>query len=176
LSLAAERGYTLLTAQFDPAHPLRAKADRYARCAAAAGHARPLERLSVARLVYVTDSVEQARDDLRPGVNLELSYQKTRGLLRFVLGAHRLPRPVEDLTFDDLVELGIYYVGDPDTVYAGLKRFYDESGGFGTLLLVAGKNWATREKRHRALRMFAQEVAPRLAPLAADRLPDAALA
>src|SRR5207248_4530150 len=106
--LAAERGYTLLTAQFDPPATLRAKADKYARWAAAAGHARPLERLSVARLVYVTDSVEQALEDLRPGVNVELSYQKTRGLLRFVLGAHRLPRPVEDLTFDDLVELGVY--------------------------------------------------------------------
>ena len=47
---------------------------------------------------------------------------------------------------------------------------------FCLLLLVAGKNWASREKRLRALTMFMQEVAPRLAPLQADRIPEPVLA
>jgi alkanesulfonate monooxygenase SsuD/methylene tetrahydromethanopterin reductase-like flavin-dependent oxidoreductase (luciferase family) len=172
IKLAAERGYTLLSAGFEPARNLRTKADKYARWALAAGHQRPLEKLSVARFVYVADSVEEALEDLRPAVTLEMGYQKTRGLFRFVLSPYTLPRPIEDLTFDDLVDLGIYTIGDPDTVCTKLRQFYDDAGGFGTLLLFAGKPWATREKRLRSLTRFKQEVAPRLAPLIADRIPD----
>lgn len=172
IQLAAERGYVLLCAFFEPAETLRVKADKYARWARAAGHPRPLERLSVARLIYLADSVEEAIEELRPAVEQEMGYQKTRGLLPFVLRPYELPRPVADLTFDDMVDLGLYMIGDPDTVYRQLKHFYEASGGFGTLLLVVGKDWATREKRLHSMTRFMQEVAPRLAVLRADRVPD----
>ena len=42
---------------------------------------------------------------------------------------------------------GFYCLGDPDTVARQLREFYEAAGGFGTLLIVAGKDWATREKR-----------------------------
>ncbi|HEY8694946.1 MAG TPA: LLM class flavin-dependent oxidoreductase [Chloroflexota bacterium] len=169
IALAGRRGYTMLSAGFDTPAALRGKADKYAGAALAAGQPSPLEKLSVACFIYVADSVQQAMDDLRPAVNYEMGYQKTRGLLKWVMMPFQLPRPVEDLTFDDLVELGVYNVGDPDTVYTKLKSFYDKSGGFGTLLLFAGKDWATRAKRERSIRLFAQEIAPRLAPLKANR-------
>jgi limonene 1,2-monooxygenase len=169
IALAGQRGYTMLLAGYDTPATLRTKADKYARAALAAGRSRPLESLSVACFVYVADSLQQAMDDLRPAVNYELGYQKARGLLKWVLMPYQLPRPVEDITFDDLVELGVYHVGDPDTVHAKLRRFYDESGGFGTLLLFAGKDWATRAKRERSMRLFAEHVAPRLAPLVPER-------
>jgi limonene 1,2-monooxygenase len=165
IALAGERGYTLLGTGFEPPSAIRAKAEIYAEAALKAGRKRPLDKLSVACFVYVADSVQQAMDDLRPAVNLEMSYQKKRGLLKFVLHNYDLPKPVDDMTFDDLVDLGIYMIGDPDTVAAKLQRYCQEAGGFGTLLLVAGKCWATREKRHRALRLFMEEVAPRLASL-----------
>ncbi len=50
------------------------------------------------------------------------------------------------------------------------------SGGFGTLLIVTGKNWATREKVFRSMRLFAEQVAPQLAGLAPVRDPDAVAA
>jgi hypothetical protein len=53
-----------------------------------------------------------------------------------------------------------------------LREFYDASGGFGTLLIVTGKNWATREKVFRSMQLFAQQVAPQLAGLAPVRDPD----
>lgn len=61
-----------------------------------------------------------------------------------------------------------FFCGDPDTVYRQVKEFYDEVGGFGVLLLLAGKDWGTREQRHRSMRMFMSEVAPRLAALKPD--------
>jgi alkanesulfonate monooxygenase SsuD/methylene tetrahydromethanopterin reductase-like flavin-dependent oxidoreductase (luciferase family) len=170
--MAGERGFTLLGTGFDPPSAVRARADIYSRAALNAGHQRPLDKISVACFVYVTDSVEQAKQDLRPAVNLEMSYQKKRGLLKYVLQRYQLPRPIEDMTFDDLCNMGIYMIGDPDTVAAQLQQFYDESGGFGTLLLVAGKCWADRDKRLRSLRMFADEVRPRLAHLSAEREPE----
>ncbi len=48
---------------------------------------------------------------------------------------------------------------------AQLKDFFDASGGFGTLLIVTGKDWATREKRTRSLKLFMEQVAPQLRDL-----------
>ena len=56
----------------------------------------------------------------------------------------------------------MYLLGDPDSVAAKIREFYDASGGFGTFLIVAGKDWATREKRARAMTRFMEEVAPQL--------------
>jgi hypothetical protein len=54
-------------------------------------------------------------------------------------------------------------------IYHGIKNLYDEIGGFGVLLLLAGKDWGTREQRERSMRLFMSDVAPRLAILDPDR-------
>ena len=83
---------------------------------------------------------------------------------------------VGQFSLDQLAEAGVYCLGDPDTVAKQLKEFYDASGGFGTLLLVAGKDWATREKRERSMRLFMEHVAPQLRGLEPMREPDVAAA
>jgi alkanesulfonate monooxygenase SsuD/methylene tetrahydromethanopterin reductase-like flavin-dependent oxidoreductase (luciferase family) len=80
------------------------------------------------------------------------------------------------VTFDQLAEAGIYYLGDPDTVAKQLREFYEATGGFGTLLIVTGKKWGTREKVYRSMRMFMEHVAPKLCDLVPMRDPDAAAA
>jgi hypothetical protein len=64
-----------------------------------------------------------------------------------------------------LVEAGIYLVGDSQQITRQLKDFYIASGGFGTLLIVAGKAWANTEKRHASMRAFMTDVAPHLREL-----------
>lgn len=54
-------------------------------------------------------------------------------------------------------------------IYHGIKNLYDEIGGFGVLLLLAGKDWDTREQRERSMQLFMSDVAPRLANLDPDR-------
>jgi hypothetical protein len=54
-------------------------------------------------------------------------------------------------------------------IYHGIKNVYDEIGGFGVLLLLAGKDWDTREQRERSMQLFMSDVAPRLANLDPDR-------
>jgi len=174
LRLAGERGYTLLTAGF-PA-TIRAAADAYAAAALAAGRERPLEQVTASAFVYVADSVAQAIADMREAVEYELGFQRARGLLRLLAQALGDDVDPDSLRFEDLVDAGWYVVGDPDTVHARLERLYEESGGFGTLLLGVGKSWATRAKREESLRRFVAEVAPRLAPLVPDRAVDEAAA
>jgi len=48
---------------------------------------------------------------------------------------------------------------------------YEASGGFGTLLIVTGKDWATREKRARSMKLFMEHVAPQLRDLEPVREP-----
>ena len=57
-----------------------------------------------------------------------------------------------------------------------LREFYEASGGFGTLLIVTGKHWATQEKVFRSMRMFMEHVAPKLRDLVPMRDPDAVAA
>jgi alkanesulfonate monooxygenase SsuD/methylene tetrahydromethanopterin reductase-like flavin-dependent oxidoreductase (luciferase family) len=74
----------------------------------------------------------------------------------------------DDLTMANLMKTDDFFVGSPGTVFEGLKNFYDEVGGFGTLLIVAGRNWGTWEQRKRSWTLFMEEVAPRLAKLDSD--------
>jgi len=169
IDFAGARGYTMLRAQLEPAHSIRKVADRYMQAARAAGRAAPLGKFAVARYVYLADSRREAMDDLRADINGELGYQIKRGLIRLLTANYGLSLQADKVTFDQLAEAGIYHLGDPDTVARELKEFYEAAGGFGTLLIVAGKKWATREKVARSLRLFAEHVAPKLAGLVPAR-------
>jgi limonene 1,2-monooxygenase len=176
IDLAGARGYTLLSAQIDSAAAVRKKADRYARAAKAAGRTMPLNLLTVARYVYLADSRREAMDDLRAAFSYELSFQKKRGFIRLINASYGLSLVEDTVTFDQLAEAGLYYIGDPDSVTRQLREFYDAAGGFGTLLIVTGKNWATRDKVFRSMRMFMEQVAPKLRGLTPVRDPDAVAA
>ncbi len=172
IDLAGARGYTQLMAQLEPAASIRRKGDRYARAAKAAGRSAPLSNIAVARYVWLADSRREAMDDLRADINDELGYQMKRGLIRLIKSNYDIGLKGDEVTFDQLAEAGIYYLGDPDTVARQLREFYDAAGGFGTLLIVTGKKWATREKVFRSMRMFMEHVAPKLASLRPVRDPD----
>jgi len=176
IELAGARGYTQLFAQLEPATSVRRKGDRYARAAKAAGRSTPLNNLTVARYVYLADSRREAMDDLRADINYELGYQMKRGLIRLIKSNYDIGLTGDEVTFDQLAEAGVYYIGDPDTVAKQLREFYEAAGGFGTLLIVAGKKWATREKVFRSMRLFMEHVAPKLRGLVPARDPDSVAA
>lgn len=176
IDLAGSRGYTQLMAQLEPASSIRRKGDRYSRAAKAAGHNAPLKNITVARYVWLADSRRQAMDDLRADINYELGFQMKRGLIRLIKSNYDLGIKGDEVTFDELVEAGIYCIGDPDTVAKQLREFYETAGGFGTLLIVTGKKWATREKVFRSMRLFMEHVAPQLRDLVPARDPDSVAA
>ena len=75
---------------------------------------------------------------------------------------------LDDITFDYMVEQGYFWVGSPYTVYEQIRQFYDETGGFGTLLVFAGRPTASHERVLRSMELLMTEVAPRLAQLDPD--------
>ena len=62
----------------------------------------------------------------------------------------------------------------PTPSMSGIKSFYDAVGGFGTLLIIVGKDWVTPQQSARSLERFMAEVAPRLAATCSSRAGDAA--
>jgi alkanesulfonate monooxygenase SsuD/methylene tetrahydromethanopterin reductase-like flavin-dependent oxidoreductase (luciferase family) len=165
IKLAAERGYALLCAFFEAEELLRGKADLYEEAGKAAGHADPRKMVAGSRAVYVADSEKEALEHLRPAVTHEVSFQAERGFLTMLKRVYGVEVPNNDQALDALVEAGVYVLGDPDTVAKKIRSYYDGCGGFGTFLLVGGKNWTTKENRARALRRFMAEVAPQLSDL-----------
>ena len=168
IRIAGAGGYTLLSAYLEPAHMLRAKAERYCEAARAAGVENPRANIAASRLVYLSHSRKQAMDDLRADIDNELRYQTRRGLMHYARNVFKLEVKGEKLTLDDMVNGGVYLVGEPDEVAERLRDFHRESGGFGTMLIVTGKEWADRECRFKSMRLFMEEVAPKLRDLPAQ--------
>jgi len=161
------RGHWALGSQFSPADRLAAGWVEYGRGAADAGVVVDRAALHVCRFCWVGDSEREARDTIRAWMNTSLHY-----LVNFQPGvrAHlaQLAPPgagVEAITFDYLCDLGLFVVGTPEMVVRNLRQLYADVGGFGTLLLLAGRDPAPFPQRLAMLERFAREVAPALADL-----------
>jgi limonene 1,2-monooxygenase len=165
IQMAGSEGYTLLCSHYDSAPSLQKKAQMLKEAAQAAGRVPDRRKITLVRQIYIADSVKEAMDDLREGANHEIAediqYFGDRHLKRFIPEGGKL----EDLDFDQVCEKGWFILGTPDEVYSQLKKVWDESGGFGTLLMVMGRDWSTPEKRARSMRLFAEHVAPKLRDL-----------
>ena len=161
LTLAAEMGFLPLMSWNPATDQIRQMLEIYMEGENSEIPARR-SRSRVARVVYVAETDEQAYKDLE---NVDLGTPWSGGRLD-----HYIPKggSRDDVTMVNLMKSGDFFGGSPDTVYEGLKNFYDDVGGFGTLLIIAGRNWGTWEQRKRSWTLFMEEVAPRLAKLDAD--------
>lgn len=166
LQLAGARGWTSMYGQFSGPEAIDEKARVYTDAAAAAGLPADRAKITVARHIHVSDDVQTAREELRSGVEPAIEFWKKYNPERFVSYMPPSGR-IEDITYDSTFESGLFIAGDPETVYRKLRDVYERSGGFGTLLVVMGKDWSTSERRVRSLERFMHEVAPRLAGLGA---------
>jgi hypothetical protein len=57
---------------------------------------------------------------------------------------------------------GILFAGNPDSVYRQIMEFYNKVGGFGHLALVGRSGYMTHAESSKSIRLFTQEVLPRL--------------
>jgi alkanesulfonate monooxygenase SsuD/methylene tetrahydromethanopterin reductase-like flavin-dependent oxidoreductase (luciferase family) len=147
---------------------LKEMADLFVGAAREAGRKAVRGDIRVPRFIHVADSTKRARNEVRDAITPMLERRKRTFPWQF---ERWLPPSgkMEDVTFDYLVDAGAIFVGDPEAVYEGIKTSYDEIGGFGVLLLLAGKDIGTRAQRQRSWRLFMQHIAPRLADLDPDR-------
>jgi alkanesulfonate monooxygenase SsuD/methylene tetrahydromethanopterin reductase-like flavin-dependent oxidoreductase (luciferase family) len=172
LDLAARHGFIpLLGRGNDLAQDIRRSGDIYVGASEAAGRAPSRREFRVARVVYVGETDEKAKDDVRHGLSRLLEERKVEGpyLLKHVPPGGTL----DDLTFEYMLDRGLYWVGDPETVYKLIEDYYVASGGFGVLLIFAGLPIAPPGKLARSMRLLMEHVAPRLAHLDPDLAPAA---
>jgi alkanesulfonate monooxygenase SsuD/methylene tetrahydromethanopterin reductase-like flavin-dependent oxidoreductase (luciferase family) len=165
LELAAQRDFMPLMSYTTAPPQLDDMINIYLRARETSGQLAQRSRIRIARVVYVADSVAQAKRDL---AGADLGSALVGGRLDQYLpdGGSRA-----DLTMEYLIDQGVFFCGDPETVYNGIKAFYEAVGGFGVLMLVVGKDWGTRDQRATSMRRFMEEVAPQLATLEPDLAP-----
>ena len=68
----------------------------------------------------------------------------------------------------DLMARGIVFAGNPDQVYEQIKSFYEYCGGFGNLRMMSQAGFMTFEETLSSMKLFSEEVYPRLKELTAS--------
>jgi len=79
-----------------------------------------------------------------------------------VASAGQNARRLMSIGAEEAMEMGILFVGNPDSVYRQIMAFYDKVGGFGHLSLVGRSGFMTHAESEKSIGLFAREVLPRL--------------
>jgi alkanesulfonate monooxygenase SsuD/methylene tetrahydromethanopterin reductase-like flavin-dependent oxidoreductase (luciferase family) len=162
--LAGQRGWMPMSLNIVPTSSLQKNWQTYAESATAAG--RPPDRGAwrVARDGNIGETREQARREALEGV---LGRDWTDYFIPLLGSTGRLSACKTDpsmsdaeVTLEYLLD-NIWIVGDVDEVTEKLRQLQADTGGFGTLLLM-GHEWQPRERWLRSMRLFVEQVMPRL--------------
>jgi limonene 1,2-monooxygenase len=104
--------------------------------------------------MHIAETEEQAREDVRFGLAQWVDYFERVAALPLAPGTLD-----PDKMVDALMETGFAVVGTPAMAIAQIERLIEQSGGFGTYLLMAHE-WADREATLGSYELFAREVVP----------------
>ncbi|MCH9017639.1 MAG: LLM class flavin-dependent oxidoreductase [Chloroflexi bacterium] len=75
-------------------------------------------------------------------------------------------------TVSEQMARGNVFAGTPDQVYDQIKNFYEYCGGFGNLMMMSQAGFMTFDETLSSMKLFSQEVYPRLKELTASYDPD----
>ena len=167
LTLAGERGWIPMSINFVTPRVLRSHWESIASGAARTGRTPDRLEWRICRAVHVADTDEQARREAIAGVLGRDYGDYFLPLLSLNRGLSGLKMeeamPDSAITLEYLCD-NVWLVGSPETVARKIRELYAEVGGFGGLLIGA-TDWPDASVWERSMRLFAAEVAPRLADL-----------
>jgi alkanesulfonate monooxygenase SsuD/methylene tetrahydromethanopterin reductase-like flavin-dependent oxidoreductase (luciferase family) len=165
--LAGRNGFIMLTNDFISPKRMRGFADAMIDAAIAAGRPPRRKLIRACRVVYVAETDKQARDDMRENYNGVIKWEIVNTphhqTERIPLGG-----TLEDITFDYLCDTDNLFIGSPDRVAGMIETYYEQTGGFGTMLFHAGRDYVSREKWARSAKLFMDQVAPKVRQLDPD--------
>jgi len=169
LQFAARNGFIpLLGRGNDLAAEIREWTEIYLKSAEEAGRTATRRAFRANHYVYVGENDSKAREDVEADLEYVLARRKQETAI--FLQRHIPPgKTLETVTAADLMDTGYYWVGGPEAIYQRIKDYFDESGGFGVLLMPSGLPVATPRKRARSMIRFVKAVMPRLAHLDPDQ-------
>jgi alkanesulfonate monooxygenase SsuD/methylene tetrahydromethanopterin reductase-like flavin-dependent oxidoreductase (luciferase family) len=151
--------------------------EAYRKNAAELGRETSSDRLAYAALVYVGDTDEEGYAGARKllwyiysnKVPSQFSnppgYLPPEAVARILKTGGRSPYHFENKSLEELIDMGIVFAGNPDTVYRQIHKFYQYVGGFGRLLAMGQAGFLDHEETIKGIRVFAREVYPRLREL-----------
>jgi limonene 1,2-monooxygenase len=128
----------------------------YGAAAKEAGHTPNRATWRLVGPVHIAETREQARRDVRFGLQFWLNYFTKVGTLP--LGVHG--EGDIDSEIDAILDAGIAVIGTPDDLIAQIERLWAKSGGFGTFLTMA-HYWADFEQTKKSYELIARYVMPR---------------
>jgi len=105
--------------------------------------------------MHLAPTEQQARDEVRYGIEQWVDY------FRRVAALPLAPEGVEgaDAITDALIDNGFAVIGTPEQAVAQIQRLLDQTGGFGTYLLLA-HDWADPQATLRSYELLAKDVMP----------------
>ena len=106
-------------------------------------------------LMHIAETREQAYRDVEHGIETWFRYfQKTAAFPQMAVEGGDLKEMI-----DFINEAGVGAIGTVEDARAQVQRLWDQSGGFGCMLLL-GHEWANRQATRRSWELIAQHVMP----------------
>ena len=136
LKVAGERGLPVISGVFS--FGTIGIADQwgvYEKHSSAAGHAVSRDDWRLSTAVYVADSTEEAREDIREGVLDEVRQYWVHSGAGPTYQAYP-EQPVDEITLEQIIDKRRWIVGDPDYCVQQIKELEADTGGFGGLLMI----------------------------------------
>ncbi len=168
LRIAGERDWIPMSINFATNTVLKSHWASVEEGARKAGKIANRSKWRIARDLYVAETTEEARRDVKEGTlarDFTDYFFKIVPKIRGSLDIFKVDKTMSDsdVTLDYMID-NLWIVGSPDHVAERIKELYDTLGGFG-VLLVMGHEWKPKDKWIRSMKLLAQEVMPRLRDL-----------
>jgi alkanesulfonate monooxygenase SsuD/methylene tetrahydromethanopterin reductase-like flavin-dependent oxidoreductase (luciferase family) len=163
LKMAAARGFRIMTSQFARPAEINRIATAFGDSFDTGGENHRSD-VSAVRGVYIADSDDQAVDEVREDWKRHIAFNQGHFPMNYKDWVEPGADP-KSATFEALLDKGLMFIGSAETVSRNIRDFHAEAGGFGTFLMVTGRDWGTFGQRARSMTMMAQEVIPSLADL-----------
>ena len=139
-----------------------------------------LDRFAYAALVYTGDTDEEGYAGARklmwylesnkvpPQFTSPPGYHPIANSVNAMKGSNPgIFKMFQNPTLPGLMENGLVFAGNPDSVYRQVKKMYDHVGGFGHLLMMGQAGFLDHDETVKGMEMFSREVYPRLKELTA---------
>ena len=150
---------------------------------AAHGSAPPLDRLAYLGLCFVGDNQREAEagaqklmwymqaNKVPPEWSNPPGYHAPAVSAQVMRGASSSGVPTV-AKLDEQMAIGNVFAGTPDQVYEQIKAFWEYSGGFGHMMIMGQAGFLSDADAIKSMRLYADEVYPRLRELTAEADPD----
>ena len=144
------------------------------------GEESPIERLAYCALIFVGENEKVAQEGVNkllwymtsnkvaPQFNNPPGYHPPSVAANIMKGTHSSTGLPIVPRLDEQMARGNVFAGTPDQVFQQIKSFWEYSGGFGNLLMMGQAGFMTFEETLKSMKLFTQEVYPRLKELTAS--------